>query len=238
MNILVTICARGGSKGIPGKNIKLLNGKPLIAYTIDVAMQFAQKYNADIELSTDSTEIIATASQFGLKTSYIRPEEMASDTVGKMVAIRHVKEWAETFRKKKYDFLLDMDVTAPLRNLEDLESALKQLQSNPDALNIFSVSPASRNPYFNLVEERKDGFVHVVKDDSTFLTRQSAPKVYDMNASFYIYKKKYFDQGWNVATTPKSLAYVVPHICFDLDEKADFIVMGILIKENLLDFKL
>jgi CMP-N,N'-diacetyllegionaminic acid synthase len=238
MNILIVICARGGSKGIPGKNIKPLNGRPLIAYTIDVAKQFASKYNADIELSTDSEEIKSVAVQCGLVTSYTRPENLAGDKVGKLDAIYHVLGYTEKRKKKKYDFVVDMDVTAPLRNLFDLEMALKQLIENKEALNIFSVSPARRNPYFNLVEMRDDGFFHTVKDGTQFLTRQSSPKVFDMNASFCFFKRKYFEEGWKTGTTSKSLAYIVPHVCFDLDEPEDFIIMGIFLKENLLDFKL
>jgi len=238
MNILITICARGGSKGIPGKNIRVLNGKPLIAYTIEAAKNFAIKHDADIALSTDSDEIKNTAAIFGLQTAYKRPEKLATDAAGKADAITDVMHYMEIEHSKTYDIVMDLDVTSPLRNIDDIENAYVQLLQNHKALNIFSVSPAKRNPYFNMVEENEDGFFHTVKDGKLFKSRQQAPKVYDMNASFYIFKRKFFIDNWSVSTTSASLVYVMPHICFDLDEPEDFIIMEILLQKNLLGFNL
>jgi len=90
-NILITICARGGSKGIPGKNIKILNGKPLIGYTIDIAKRFQEKHgNVEIALSTDSDEIIRVAEECGLHSEYKRPASLGGDSVGKIDAIKDV----------------------------------------------------------------------------------------------------------------------------------------------------
>jgi len=238
MNILITICARGGSKGIPGKNIRLLNGKPLIAYTIDTARKFALKHNADVALSTDSAEIKNAAAEFGLDTSYQRPEELATDTAGKIDVIADVMHHVEDMYSREYGIVLDLDVTSPLRSMADVENAYTQLLQNSDALNIFSVSPAKRNPYFNMVEEGEDGFFHTVKDGKLFKSRQQAPKVYDMNASFYIFRRKFFADNWRTSITNASLTYVMPHICFDLDEPEDFIIMELLMQQNLIDFNL
>lgn len=238
MNILLTICARGGSKGILNKNIKPLNGIPLIAYTIRTGFQFAEKYNADFSLSTDSEEIRIVAAKYGMLSNYQRPIELASDTAGKISAIKHLVDFEEKKRSKHYDFIVDMDVTSPLRNLDDLEGAFFQLQKHHDALNIFSVSPAYRNPYFNMVEQLDNDYVRLVKEFGEIKSRQDAPKVFDMNASFYIFKKDFFKEGWEIATTDRSLAYVVPHICFDIDHPIDFIFMEILLKKRLLDFEL
>ncbi|MCP2043674.1 acylneuraminate cytidylyltransferase family protein [Pontibacter sp. HSC-36F09] len=238
MNILITICARGGSKGIPGKNIKELNGLPLIAYTINVANEFAKRYNADVSLSTDDSLIMAKAAEYGLMTSYIRPEILATDTAGKIDVIQDLVNYEESTRAKEYDFIVDLDVTSPMRTLQDLEEALKRIQSHPEALNIFSVNPANRNPYFNMVEEYGDGFVRVVKKAGDIKSRQAAPPVYDMNASFYIFRKSFFEQGYRTSTTERSLAYVMKHICFDLDHPIDFTIMEIMMRERLLDFEL
>lgn len=238
MNILITICARGGSKGIPNKNIKPLNGIPLIAYTIKTGLQFAEKYNADFSLSTDSEEIQTVAAKYGLLSNYQRPIELASDTSGKISAIKHLMDFEEKKRDKYYDFIIDMDVTSPLRNFSDLECAFIQLQKNNDALNIFSVSPANRNPYFNMVEQLKNGYVRIVKSSGEIKSRQDAPKVFDMNASFYIFKRGFFEEGWEIVTTDRSLAFVVPHICFDIDNLIDFMFMEFLLKKSLLDFEL
>ncbi|MBF8457210.1 acylneuraminate cytidylyltransferase family protein [Kaistella sp. G5-32] len=237
-DFLITICARGGSKGIPGKNIKILNNNPLIYYSLKVAEQFAVKMgNTQIVLSTDDAEIKNVVEEISSATDidYSRPEILANDTAGKLDAIADAKNYAETKYQKKYDFVIDLDVTSPLRNLADLENALQFLQENSEAFNIFSVSPANRNPYFNMVEENEDGFYSLCKK-GLFLTRQSAPKVYDMNASFYIFKDKFFKIENKTVITEKTLVYEVPHICFDLDHPIDFEIMSFLMENSKLNF--
>ena len=238
MNTLITICARGGSKGIPGKNIRMLNGTPLIAYSIEVAQQFIEKYGADFTLSTDSDEIKSVAAKYGLKTTYSRPAELSTDTIGKIDTIRDVVLYEEMSRKKKYDFILDLDITSPLRTLDDLTNAFDLIQKDRQALNIFSVSPPHRNPYFNMVEPDGTGYYQLVKKGKIIKSRQTAPVVYDLNASFYFYRRRFFDLGWETAITDRSLIFEVPHVCFDLDNPVDFTIIEIMLRENLLDFKL
>lgn len=238
MNILVTICARGGSKGIPGKNIKLLNGKPLISYSIVIAFKIAQKYNAEVALSTDDAEIKKVAASFGLITDYIRPSQYASDTSGKVEVLDDVLNYYEKTKNKVYDYIIDLDVTSPFRTIEDIEKAFLKIQEKPDAYNIFSVSLAQRNPYFNMVELGDDGFVKVVKNNTAYKSRQEAPVVYDMNASFYIFRRSFFTDGNLISTSEKSMAFVMDHICFDLDNPFDFVLMELILKEKLLDFEI
>lgn len=240
MEVLITICARGGSKGIPGKNIKALNGKPLIYYSLDTAKRFADLIGvADIILSTDDAEIKKTVNNLGFPVdiSYTRSDFLASDTAGKIDAIEDVLQYAVFTNGKHYDYVIDLDVTSPLRTVEDLQKALLTLQAQPAAYNIFSVSPANRNPYFNMVEGRESGYFSTCKEGA-FLTRQSAPKVYDMNASFYIYAASFFRDGQKKAITDKSLVYEVPHLCFDLDHPIDFTIMELLMERQLLGFEL
>ncbi len=241
MTLLITICARGGSKGIPGKNIKSLNGNPLIYYTLKTAADFKDSvdFDVDIVLSTDSDEIKNTVESlnFDITTEYTRPNSLASDTAGKLDAIKDVKSYMEKKKGKYYDYLLDMDVTSPLRNSADLKKSLQILKEDSEAYNIFSVSPANRNPYFNMVEEQDNGYFALCKTGK-FLTRQSAPKVYDMNASFYIYRSRFFTDEVPSAVSPKSLVYEVPHLCFDLDHPIDFEIMSFLMENNKLDFEL
>ncbi len=240
MNILITICARGGSKGIPAKNIKVINGKPLIAYSIDLTKKIQSKFNAKVALSTDDATIINTAKEFGLNTDYTRPDFLATDTAGKIDTIRDLLVYEESLIDGKYDFILDLDVTSPLRNLEDIEKALQLMINKPDAKNLFSVNPAARNPYFNMVEEKENGFYSLVKTnpDGSVMTRQSAPKVYDLNASFYWYRRSFFDSDAKSAITDKSLIYEMDHTCFDLDHPIDFLFMEYLLVNNKLDFQL
>lgn len=240
MNILITICARGGSKGIPGKNIKPLNGKPLIGYTIDVARDFQASFGrVDIALSTDSDEIKQTAAACGLESAYKRPASLGGDTVGKIDAIRDVVLFYEQKNKKRYDYVLDLDVTSPLRNLDDLRQAFELLRADENAVNLFSVSPSGRSPYFNMVEQKANGYYAQVKQpEGHVFTRQSAPVVYDMNASFYFYRRAFFESGYRGAITDNSLAYVVPHLCFDLDHPVDFEFLSYLLAHGKLDFSL
>lgn len=235
-NILISICARGGSKGIPGKNIKPLNGKPLIAYSIETAQRFSKLHNVDIGFSTDSTEIKKMAEQFGVKTNYVRPSELATDEAGKVSVMKDLLLYHEKLNAVTYDFIIDLDVTSPLRTVDDLKRALSLLIENKKAVNLFSVSKAHRNPYFNMVEEQPDGFYNLVKQGN-FKTRQSAPKVYDLNASFYIFKRPFFDK-YSSGITPESIIYDVPHICFDLDHPLDFEFLEFLLKSKKLDFEL
>lgn len=240
MRILITICARGGSKGIPGKNIKALAGKPLIGYSVDVARQFKNEFKeVDIALSTDSDNIIEVAEECGLKSDYKRPDSLAGDAVGKIDAIRDVVLFYENKNKVQYDYILDLDVTSPLRNLVDLKNAFDILRNDQKAVNLFSVSPSGRSPYFNMVEKKENGYYAQIKQpDSNVFTRQSAPVVYDLNASFYFYRRSFFEQGYKGAITDKSLIYLVPHICFDLDHPIDFEFISWLLENNKLDFSL
>jgi len=237
MNILITICARGGSKGIPGKNIKAINNKPLISYTINSAQKFAEKHYADIGLSTDSPQIQKVASEYGLRTEYIRPSNLATDTAGKIDVIKDLVVHHERISKKVYDIILDLDITSPLRTQEDLGKAYNELMANSEALNIFSVNPASRNPYFNMVEKDSTGYVKLVKGIGKIKSRQAAPEIYDMNASFYFFRRHFFSEGNETSVTDKSLAYVMDHVCFDLDEHHDFVIMDLMMRHNLFDFE-
>lgn len=236
MKILITICARGGSKGIPQKNIKLLNGKPLIKYTIKIAEEFKKIFDSEIVVSTDDLDIKNIVEESGIFV-YDRPKHLASDTAGKIDTISDVLAFKEKQSNTQYDYILDLDVTSPLRTLDDLLQGFKIIQNDQDAYNLYSVNLANRNPYFNMVEKKSNGYYNLVKE-GVFLSRQVAPAVYDMNASFYFYKKSFFINNLKTSTTERSLIYLMPHICFDLDHIVDFEFMEFLIKNNKLDFSL
>lgn len=227
--ILITICARGGSKGIPGKNIKPVGGRPLLHYTADIAKAYVEKHGGRIVVSTDSEDIRSVAAAAGLSCEYVRPEYLANDTCGKPDAIRDAMLWAEQTYRVKYDLVIDLDVTSPIRTLEDVELCVAMMEGNPEALTIFSVNPCARNPYFNMVELDKDSeYCHIVLG-GRYTTRQSAPKVYDMNASIYVYRRDALMEEPPKAVTGKSMIYVMNHICFDLDEPADYDYLAYLL---------
>ncbi|HWV71939.1 MAG TPA: acylneuraminate cytidylyltransferase family protein, partial [Pseudosphingobacterium sp.] len=216
MSILITICARGGSKGIPGKNIRELAGKPLIEYSVDIAKKFADKYKGVIGVSTDSNEIKSVVRDMGLNVEYQRPSILASDTAGKVDAIRDMLLYEENSCGTKFEYILDLDVTSPLRTMEDLELAFADFRMNNLALTLFSVNNAARNPYFNMVERQPNGFYNLIKTvDRATLTRQSAPQVFDLNASFYFYRREFFESAAKGVITDRSMIFNMKHICFD-----------------------
>jgi len=165
------------------------------------------------------------------------PGILSKDDVGKISTIFDVINFEEFNKSKTYDYIIDLDVTSPLRNLEDIENAFRILEKDSSALNIFSVNNANRNPYFNMVEKKGNGYYNLVKE-GTFLTRQSAPSVFELNASIYIYRRNFFNNKHVKVINENSLIYLMPHICFDLDHTIDFDFMGYLISENKLDFDL
>lgn len=240
MRILITLCARGGSKGIPGKNIKPLAGKPLINYSIDIAKVFAKGVDAKLALSTDDESIRIAAELQGLTTNYRRPDMLASDTAGKIDTINDLLLYEESLIDDRYDYILDLDLTSPLRTKEDLEESFRLINFDKKALSLFSVNIAARNPYFNMVEQNVDGFYELVKKsaDGSVMSRQKAPAVFDLNASFYWYRREFFDLGLKSPISNKSLIYKMEHICFDLDHPIDFEFLEYLIIKNKLDFKL
>ncbi|TXD50342.1 MULTISPECIES: cytidylyltransferase domain-containing protein [unclassified Polaribacter] len=242
MNILITVCARGGSKGVPNKNIKNLLGRPLIYYTLSLINELKENNafkNCDVVLSTDSKDIKEVVSEFdnaNIELNYTRPEYLATDQSGKLEAIVDVKNFMSEKYNKTYDYTIDLDVSSPLRTAKDIFLALEKLKNNTRAFNIFSVNVANKNPYFNMVEETKDGFCNLCKKGE-FLSRQEAPQVFEMNASFYIYKDSFFNQNYKTVITNYSIVFEMEHVCFDIDHPIDFDFMEYLLKNNKLDFK-
>ena len=236
MKGLITICARGGSKGVPKKNIKEVNGIPLIAYSINIAKKFSKLYSCDITLSTDDSDIKNVALTHGLRTTYTRPKYLSTDQVGKIDVKKDKLSYHENENSFKYDYVLDLEVSTPMSTLENLTKAFIKFQKNNYSLNLFSVSNAHKNPYFNMVEQNETGFYSLCKDIGTVSSRQSSPKVYELNASFYFYKRPYFNNNSLKVINSKSLIYKQPHTSFDIDEQIDFDFFQFLIENNKLPF--
>jgi CMP-N,N'-diacetyllegionaminic acid synthase len=228
--ILCTICARGGSKGVKNKNIKEISGKPLIAYTIEQAK--ASKLFDHIVISTDSDDIATIAKEYGAEVFFKRSAEMASDTAGKLDVIRDAFVRSEEYYKKEYDYLVDLDATAPLRNVEDVINSFKQFIEN-DNDNLITAMPGRRSPYFNLVEQNKEGKVYLSKTlDSAIVRRQDTPKSYDMNASIYIWKRETILNEKSLFLSKTGL-YVMPEErSIDIDSELDYKFVAFLMKEN------
>jgi len=232
-NILLTIAARGGSKGVPNKNIRKILGKPLIAYTIEQAYKWGGA--ADIICSTDKKEIAAIAEKYGAKIPFLRPRNLSTDTASKIEVLRHALIECQHTYKKVYDIVIDLDVTAPIRRISDLENCLRLFRkARPKTL--FSVVRARKSPYFNMVEINKTGKAFLSKKlPCPIRRRQDSPLVYDMNASIYFYESRYLlDRNTNSPISDNSIVYVMDDTSsVDIDREIDFKYVEFLIKEGV-----
>ena len=187
MKVLATICARGGSKGIPGKNIRLLGGKPMIVYTIEVARRC--KAIERVIVSTDDTEIARIARASGAEIPFMRPKELAEDNTPTLPVVRHAVEFLEREQNYTADIVVVLQPTAPLRKTYHIDEALNLLINNPGADSIVSVMevPHQYNPYF--VMKIEDDLLKFYNEDAIKYTRrQSLPKAYSRNGAIYAFR--------------------------------------------------
>jgi CMP-N,N'-diacetyllegionaminic acid synthase len=228
-HLLCTIGMRGGSKGVPDKNLRNLFGKPLMAYTIEQALQ--SKLFEHIVVSTDSEEIAKTARGFGAETWFLRPSEMATDNASKLPAIRHALLESERHFGHEFDVLVDLDVTSPLRLIEDVTGAHEQFVRE-DADILVTASPSRKSPYFNMVEN-VNGLIQLVKPlDKPIERRQDAPQVFDMNASIYIWKRKALLQNDTLFTEKTALFIMPEERSVDIDTELDWNIVEHLIGKS------
>ena len=229
-NILYLIPARGGSKGIPGKNIKPLAGRPLIAYSIEVARQIAAN-KADICISTNDQQIAAVAASEGVEVPFIRPEWLATDTCGTYEVLIHALDFYQE-RGTKYDTLVLLQPTSPLRTADDVRGALALY--TPDIDMVVSVKEAATNPYYNAYETDANGFLHISKGDGRYTRRQDAPKVWEYNGAVYVINVASLRQ-MRLGEFRRRRCYVMPATrSIDLDTPLDWIIAETLIKNNKL----
>lgn len=230
MTRLCTICARGGSKGVPGKNIRPLAGKPLIAHSI--AQARATGLFALIAVSSDSPEILATAREWGADLAIERPPEMASDSAAKLPAIRHAVLAAEAHAGRHFATLVDLDTTSPLRLPDDIAATVRMVEAG-EAGNVLTVAPAHRSPYFNMLETDADGRVRLSKPlPQGVVRRQDAPACWDMNASIYTWARHPFVDAPYVIDEHTRL-YVMPRErSIDIDDEVDFAIVDFLMRQR------
>jgi N-acylneuraminate cytidylyltransferase/CMP-N,N'-diacetyllegionaminic acid synthase len=219
MKILCTICARAGSKGVANKNLRLINGLPLIAYSLQQAVQ--TKLFSQIAVSSDSSEIRTTAMAHGATFVVDRPTQMASDTAPKLPAIRHCVETTEK-EFGQFDIIIDLDATAPLRIAADIIGSLELLTAT-NADNVITGTPAHRSPYFNLVEQDENGIVQLSKPLKDAVTRrQDSPKCFDMNASIYVWRRDALLNNPSLFVSSTRLFEMPRERSLDIDSEADF----------------
>jgi CMP-N,N'-diacetyllegionaminic acid synthase len=231
MTMLCTICARGGSKGVVGKNARELLGKPLLAWSIEQARQTGL-FEA-IAFSSDSDLLLAAALRAGADIAVKRPDAMASDTAPKLPAIRHCLEQAMARTGSRPDIFVDLDVTSPLRLPSDISGAVKLLQDS-GARNVITGASARRSPYFNLVEAREDGTVGLAKPvDPPITRRQDAPRCFDMNASIYAWRVAPFLENPSVFYPDTRLYEMPEERSVDIDSDLDLALVELLLRKSL-----
>lgn len=228
MRYAAFIFARGGSKGLPGKNIRELRGKPLIGWAIEQVL--AARGIDRVIVSTDSEEIAAVARAYGASVPFLRPEQLARDDSPEWLAWRHALTFVNDLDGVMPDALLSVPATAPLRLTSDIEACLDAYEAG-DCEVVITVSPARRNPYFNMVKANPDGTVGLVIPPQAQVTRrQDAPEVFDIATVAYVANVGYVMTEMSLFAARTRAVRVPPERAVDIDDIHDF-----RIAEALLD---
>lgn len=230
MNITCVIGARGGSKGLAGKNIRPLLGKPLIAWSIEQALACPEITR--VVVSTDSEAIADVARHHGADVPFMRPAELANDTAGKWQVWQHALEACDRHYREPIDLFVDLDCTSPLRDPQDISKAIAQFQASAvDA--VFSVCEARKNPYFNMLEV-VDGCQRMCKTlPAPVVRRQDAPKVYEHVASIYVLSPRYLRSGTGLLSGCTHGYDIGAAKSLDVDSQFDFELIEFLMRKRL-----
>ena len=215
---------------MPGKNIRLIAGKPLITWTIEQAKN-SGLFDI-VAVSSDSPDILRVARDAGADLLVDRPAEMATDSAGKVPAIVHCLLAAEEALGEHSPVFVDLDATSPLRDIDDIRAALDMIHQT-GATNVITAMSSRRSPYFNMVEPRADGCVGLSKPlPETVLRRQDSPKVYDMNGSIYVWQRDLFLAEPRVFY-PDTRMHIMPEDrSIDIDSPIDFDLVELLLSRK------
>lgn len=230
MNFLYLIPARGGSKGLPGKNIMPLGGKPLIEYSVEMARKFSK--DDHICVSTDSQEIANIVENIGLKVPFLRPYALSSDTANSRDVILHALDFQRNQYSLQYDAVILLQPTSPFRKEAHLRDMLKAYSREIDM--VVSVKESHDNPYFSLFEENNDGFLRISKP-SNITRRQDAPKVFAFNGSVYIINAESIRKN-KIGEFNYIKKFVMDDIhSMDIDTEFDWQVAEMIFDKSLMD---
>ena len=228
--IVGSICARGGSKGVPGKNLRPLLGRPLIAYSIECALQ-AKRIDR-LVVSTDDPQIADVVKQLGAEVPFMRPAHLASDGASKWDVFKHLVETLEAQDDCMVDVLVDLDSGVPLRLPEDVDNTVDVLLSG-DADVAITAYEAERNPYFNMVEQTNGGAVTIVKQPREPITcRQHAPIVYSLSPAAYAIRRNALDRFSHWSLARMQIHEIPRERGIDIDTEFDFRLVELLIRNQ------
>ncbi|MEG0681843.1 MAG: acylneuraminate cytidylyltransferase family protein [Eubacterium sp.] len=230
MNLLFTVCGRGGSKGIKNKNSRNFLGKPLVYYTLSTIDLYVKRHpdlNYDVVLNTDSESLIALINEQTIISVDVirRRAELALDNTPKVPVILNCLEEMENQKQKRYDMVVDLDITSPLRTVEDLNNLIQTKEKSTSEI-VFSVTESRRNPYFNMVKKTDSGYERVIQ--SEFNARQEAPEIFDMNASLYAYEPGFLKSGKGIFDTQCDVIKMMDTGILDLDHVNDCELMEVI----------
>lgn len=229
MNRLCTICMRKGSKGVKNKHLRLINGKFLMQYTIEQAIR--SKLFTNIVVSSDSKKIIGISKKLGIITTFLRAKKLSNDKAGKLDVIKNALNLSEEYFNKKFDIIFDLDVTSPLRKVSDIKNAYKLFLSENYKI-LISGCLAKKSPYFNQVEINKKDVRLVKNIKKNIVRRQDSPKVYDMNASIYIWRRDSLLNSDTLFTNNTGLYIMPENRSIDIDNEIDLKIVEHLLKKN------
>lgn len=227
MKTLYVIPARGGSKGIPGKNIKPLAGKPLIEYSIDVARALAN--DEDICVTTDDNAIIETVERTGLKVPFVRPTELSTDQSGTYEVLLHALDFYES-KGVHYDTMVLLQPTSPFRTVDDVKACLELYSDDIDM--VVSVKQAATNPYYNAFEIDDNGFLHISKGEGNYTRRQDAPKVWEYNGAVYVINVESLRKMPLGKFTRRRMYEMSAERSIDLDTPTDWLIAETIITKQ------
>lgn len=229
--IVGAICARGGSKGIPRKNLRLLAGKSLLERAILCARACPQLDR--IVVSTDDIEIAEAGRRHGAEVPFMRPAELAQDRSSKWDVFRHLVSTLEAASGTRIDLLVDLDVCVPLRAPEDISGCIRQALENPVDVVVTAYEP-ERNPYFNMVEVDAHGLARVViPSPEPITTRQQAPRVYSLSPAVYVIHREALWKYDHWSRSRMAIHLIPRDRAVDIDSEADFgYVEYVLTKET------
>ncbi len=231
IRILFTLCGRAGSKGFRNKNLRNFLEYPLAYYSLS-AIELYMKHNpavhVDIVLNTDSQELIRQVLQQDRVLIHVieREPSLSGDSVPKSAVIADCLKKMESKMNKQYTIVVDLDITSPLRTVQDIELLIKEKIANTFTDVIFSVTPSRRNPYFNMVKKTKTGFERVLQ--SSFTTRQEAPEIFDMNASLYAYEPSFLIAEKLIFSGTCGIITMRDTGVLDIDSEEDFLLMQVI----------
>ena len=224
--MLFLVTARGGSKGIPGKNVRILAGKPLVCHAIDQALAVASGDDV-VCLSTDSEEIRQAGMTSGIEVPFLRPEELASDTASSYDVILHALGYYESLGHR-FGRVVLLQPTSPLRVVADIEGAMALWSDDLDM--VVSVCESKTNPYYNAFETEADGMLHISKGDGHFTRRQDAPKVWEYNGAVYVMSVESLKRG-PMSAFRRRKGYEMPvSRSLDLDTEFDWLMAEAIMK--------